>query len=364
MKTGIITFHRAINYGAVLQTYALQEYLNNHEYNAEVIDYRCEHMENFYKIASIKDKSFKQVIRGLMNFGYAYKKKHAFYRFLKQNVNMSSEIYKQSNISEANSKYDRFITGSDQVFNYACSNFDKNYFLNFVQNSEKKFSYAASFGMKKVPEKYVNDYKKLLSSFHELSIRETDGQNIVKDLLGRETELSVDPVFLLKTENWEKLAKKPKLENYILIYKLNTSDIIFDFARKLAKLTGKKIVALNFDVVDQIKTPDIKGVYSASVEEFLGYFKYADYVVTNSFHGTAFSIIFHKKFYVEALQKDFMPNDRVESLLNLTELNGCKIQALEDCRLDVSRDFEIADEKIKQQRSYAKQYFERILNEN
>ena len=93
MKTGIITFHRAINYGAVLQTYALQEYLNDHGYNAEVIDYRCDHMENFYKIASIKDKSIKQIIRGLMNFGYAYKKKHAFYRFLKQNVNMSSENY-------------------------------------------------------------------------------------------------------------------------------------------------------------------------------------------------------------------------------------------------------------------------------
>ena len=86
MKTGIITFHRAINYGAVLQTYALQMYLNNYGYDAEVIDYRCDYMENFYKIFSVKNKSIKQVIRGLMNFGYAYKKKKAFYRFLNQNV--------------------------------------------------------------------------------------------------------------------------------------------------------------------------------------------------------------------------------------------------------------------------------------
>ena len=126
--------------------------------------------------------------------------------------------------------------------------------MNFVQNSEKKFSYAASFGMKKVPEKYVNDYKKLLSSFHELSIRETDGQNIVKDLLGRETELSSRSRIFIENRKLGKTCEKPKLENYILIYKLNTSNIIFDFARKLAKLTGKKIVALNFDVVDQIKT--------------------------------------------------------------------------------------------------------------
>ena len=77
-----------------------------------------------------------------------------------------------------------------------------------------------------------------------------------------------------------------------MIYKLNTSNLLFDFARKLAKMTNTKIVALNFDIVDQMKTPDIKGLFSTSIEEFLGYFKYADYVVTNSFHGTAFSIIF------------------------------------------------------------------------
>lgn len=364
MKTGIITFHRAINYGAVLQTYALQKYLNDNGHDAEVIDYRCDHMESFYKILSVRDKSIKQIIRGLINFGYAYKKKKAFYKFLDQNVNMSSKNYEKSNIDEANSKYDKFITGSDQVFNYACSKFDKNYFLDFVQDSDKKLSYAASFGMKQVPNEYVEEYRKLLLTFHELSIREIDGQKIVRNLIGRETELSVDPVFLLKTEDWAELAKKPKLEHYILIYKLNTSNLIFDFARKLAKLTGAKIVALNFDIVDQVKTPDIKGVYSASIEEFLGYFKYADYVVTNSFHGTAFSVIFHKNFYVEALQKDFKPNDRVESLLNLTEMNGCKIETLDDCNLNVNRDFEVADMRIAEQRIKAKQYFERVLNED
>lgn len=364
MKTGIITFHRAINYGAVLQTYALQMYLNNYGYDAEVIDYRCDYMENFYKIFSVKNKSIKQVIRGLMNFGYAYKKKKAFYRFLNQNVKMSAKVYNKSNIRESNYQYDKFITGSDQVFNYACSRFDKNYFLDFVESSDKKLSYAASFGMQSVHGEYVEEYKRLLSTFYELSIRETDGQQIVKNLLGKETELSVDPVFLLKAEDWERLAKKPKMEHYILIYKLNTSNLIFDFARKLAKLTGAKIVALNFDVVDQIKTPDIKGLHSASIEEFLGYFKYADYVVTNSFHGTAFSVIFHKNFYVEALQKDFKPNDRVESLLNLTELNTCKIKTLDDCKLNVNRDFDVADSQITKQRVKAKQYFERVLNEN
>lgn len=363
-KIGIITFHRAINYGAALQTYALQKYLNDSNYDAEVIDYRCDHMENLYKVLTIKNKSIKQIIRGIINFGFAYNKKNKFYKFLNHNVRISTKVYDKTNIIESNAQYDKFITGSDQVFNYACSQFDKNYFLDFVKNVEKKFSYAASFGMKIIPEQYIVEYKRLLSTFSELSIRETTGQNIVKNLLGKKTELSLDPVFLLNKEKWEQLAKKPKKEHYILIYKLNTSNLIFDFARKLSKITGAKIIALNFDLVDQLKTPDIKGVYAASVEEFLGYFKYADYVVTNSFHGTAFSVIFHKNFYVEALQKDFKPNDRVESLLNLTKLTSCKITKLDDCKLKVDRDFNEADFLIMQQQIIAKQYLERVLNEN
>lgn len=120
----------------------------------------------------------------------------------------------------------------------------------------------------------------------------------------------------------------------------------------------------DFEEVVKLDTQYIKGVYSASVEEFLGYIKYADYVVTNSFHGTAFSVIFHKDFYVEALQKDFKPNDRVESLLCLTGLDECKVKTLEDCRLNVSRDFNFADDQIRKQYIKTKQYFERVLNED
>lgn len=362
MKTGVITFHRAINYGAALQTYALQKFLRDKNYDVEVIDYRCEYMENFYKTLAFKGKTLKQDIRGLLNFYDSYKKKRHFRDFLSSNVNLSKEVYTKDNIKEANKIYDKFITGSDQVFNFACSKFDTSYFLDFVEKPNKKLSYAASFGMKSVPEEYQEEYKKLLSSFDNLSIRETAGQKIVKDLVGLDTELSVDPVFLLNAEDWYKIAQKPKIDKYILIYKLNTSNLIFDFARKLAAKTGCKIVALNFDMVDKLKTRDIKGISTASVEEFLGYFKYADYVVTNSFHGTAFSVLFHKKFYVEALQKDFKPNDRVESLLTITGLDSCKIKTLDDCVLDVDRNFEYSDRQLKIEQSKAGKYLEKVLD--
>ena len=98
-----------------------------------------------------------------------------------QNVRISTEVYDKFNIDKANLRYDKFITGSDQVFNFACTDFDKTYFLQFVKNCDNKLSYAASFGMKEIPDSYVNDYKSLLSTFSELSIRENAGQQIVKN---------------------------------------------------------------------------------------------------------------------------------------------------------------------------------------
>lgn len=363
MKIGIITFHRAINYGAVLQTYALQKFLENKKYDAEVIDYRCDYMENFYKIIGFKNKTLKQSIRSFLNIFPASKKKKSFKKFLINRIQLSKIVYNKDNIVKSNQKYDKFITGSDQVFNFACSGFDKNYFLDFVEESKKKYSYAASFGMKKIPLNLEKDYKQLLKKFNRLSIRETTGQEIVKNLIATDTELSLDPVFLLNLENWNEVVKKPRERNYILVYKLNSSELIYDFARELSKKTGKKILALNFDVVDQIKTKDIKGILSASIEEFLGFFKYADYIVTNSFHGTAFSIIFHKEFYVEALQKNFKPNDRVESLLNMTGLDGCKITGLVDCILSVERNYNYVDTILEKERQKASRYLEMILND-
>lgn len=361
MKIGIITFHRAINYGAILQTYALQKMLQQKGYDVEVIDYRCQHMENMYRLIGFKGKTIKQGIRDLLYIVGKYKKQNNFRKFVKTYVKLSDVVYTQENISTANEVYDKFITGSDQVFNYACSKFDKNYFLQFVNDKRKIYSYAASFSMKEIPTDKMLEYKKLLDRFREISVREATGQEIVKSLTNKESELSVDPVFLLEKNAWSKIAVKPKFDNYILIYKLNSSDLLYDFARKLAKITNKKIVALNFDVVEQMKERDILGLTTASIEEFIGLFQHADYVVTNSFHGTAFSIIFGKKFYVEALQKDFKPNDRVESLLALTKLEKSKIRTLDDCNLNIVRDYEYATKILEVEREKAVSYLERIL---
>lgn len=363
MKIGVITFHRAINYGAALQTYALQRAISDLGFDTEVIDYRCDHMENLYKlIGGFKQKTFKQNIRGLINLIPSWKKMKSFRSLIASHTKLSPVVYDSKSIVTANQCYDVFITGSDQVFNYACSNFDKNYFLSFVEETRKINSYAASFGISEIPQEYKGEYTRLLNRFNHISVREESGRRIVRELTGKDCALHVDPVFLLDSSEWSKLAKDPGIDNYILIYRLNKSNIIDDFARKLAKKTGKRVINIGQDLIDKIKNPDFGGDLSTSVEEFLGLFKYADYVVTNSFHGTAFSVIFNRKMYVETKQKDFKKNDRAENLLKLTGLTDSIISTLDDCNLDIIRDFEHAKSVLSSERESALSYLRGICS--
>ncbi len=168
MKVGVITFHRAINYGAVLQTYALQKALKGLGFDSEVIDYRCDHMEELYKlIGGFSTKSVKQNIRSFMNYFPAKRKMKSFRSLVNENMKLSP-VYDSATINQSNERYDIFITGSDQVFNYACSDFDKNYFLSFVDDEQKINSYAASFGISDIPVEYRAEYARLLSRFNHI----------------------------------------------------------------------------------------------------------------------------------------------------------------------------------------------------
>lgn len=361
MRIGVITFHRAINYGAALQTYALQRALTSLGFDSEVIDYRCAHMEELYRlIGGFSAKSVKQNIRSFINYFPARNKMRSFRSMISENMKLSPEAYTADTIKNANDCYDVFITGSDQVFNYACSDFDKNYFLDFVDDPTKINSYAASFGISDIPEQFKDDYRRLLSRFNNISVREESGRRLVGELADRDSDLHVDPVFLLDSEDWSELAKDPDFDNYILIYRLNKSNVINDFARKLARLTGKKIVNIGQDFIDKLKNRDFDGSLDTTVQEFLGLFKNADYVVTNSFHGTAFSVIFERKCFVETKQKDFKKNDRAENLLKLTGLMDAVIESVDDCDPNITLDFTNARTVLAAERERALAYLNGI----
>ena len=225
MKLGILTFHRATNYGAILQSYALNKYLLDRNMDTEIIDYRDNKVDNEYKIF-YKKSSLRRKIRGLVYLPITYKKNKKFEKFRNSYIRISKEKYNPQNIINSNNKYDFFITGSDQVFNYKLTNFDKNYFLNFTNDTNKKLSYAASLGMDKIPEDKEKEYSKLLSDFKRISIREVQNKKLVEKITNKEVSINIDPTFLIDRDQWKKIAILPKEKDYILIFTMQINKIL------------------------------------------------------------------------------------------------------------------------------------------
>lgn len=336
-RIGIMTYHRFINYGGVLQSFALARKLNEMGAEAKVLDYRCEWLENVgnsklhCKGISVKRKALKLASRGPLIY-----KESRFSKFIARNIPVSDrEYHSLKELETANDDYDCFITGSDQVWNPRWP-FDDAYFLKFVKDPSKKYSYAASLGDRIIPAGKQDYYKKALSDFKALSVREATDAVEVSNCTGRECELHVDPVFLLESSAWVEMIKNwetrfkakssefMKLWNrekeYVLIYCVNEPDWLVTKAKQYAKDNKMDIIFLNPSIVQSMFFVG-KKINMASPEEFLACFYHASAVFTNSFHGTAFSIIFGKKLFVETRSAGHT-NRRAENLLRLAGLEG------------------------------------------
>lgn len=316
MKIGIITFHRAVNYGAVLQAYALQKAISGLGAQAEIIDYRNRYIESCYDPYSFKGNKIKALMKMLLLGRLRTKKNRAFAHFSEKYMNLSNEKYEDSAaLEKAEPLYDAFVTGSDQVWNTDCADFDPAYFLTFVKDQKKKNSYAASFGFTKIPEGYEPEYIKRLSGYRNISVREESGKEIVRQATGRDVPVVLDPTLLLTEKDWSAVAGDVPQKGYILVYTVLHSDGLLDYARRLSKEKGLPVFYLNDK---SFENRDLTYIRGASPEEFLGYFRHADYVVTNSFHGTVFSAIFKRRFVSEVrVVKEGIPskNERSEQLL-------------------------------------------------
>lgn len=296
-KLGIITYHHALSYGAVLQTYALQNFLFDIGVDNEVVNYRCKFIEDRARVFKyIKGKSLK-------NYAYSLKCGRGIYHERKNTDCFGNSFlkmtkpYSAETISECSDDFGAFVSGSDQVFSPHCVNFDPIYFLSFAKEGQK-YSYAASFGVKELPKDKIDAYKERLSTFSKLSLREESGKEIVKNLLDQEAYVHVDPTLLLTQEKWDKLANDDvPNEKYIFLFNVLKPKELVNYALKLAEEKGMKIIYLNKN--KKFKSPLIKYIDSVTADKFIGLIKNASYVCTNSFHGNAFSLIYHKNFIVE-----------------------------------------------------------------
>lgn len=306
---GVLTFHNPINYGAVLQAYALEKYIEACGYDSEIINYVNERIGVKPNLKNVlKNKSLFRLVYNLIDFPFFVERSKKFNRFL-NGVNVGPEK-KTIDLDS----YGKIIIGSDQVWNLNMTKNDFTYFLE-GKTSALKCSYASSFGEDKIKEEFCEKVKACLDEFSFLSVRENSGRRLIEELLPhKEVSHVLDPTFLLSGEEWKKLAKPPKQKGkYLLVYQLAYSKELLASAKVLAKKRNLKIVTINGNPRQPIKA---KYIQNAGPEEWLGLVQNAEIVLTNSFHGTVFSILFQKKFYTYLLKKQAGRNDRVISLLN------------------------------------------------
>lgn len=375
-KVATLTFHNCDNYGAVLQAYALQQVLLEMGADTEIIDYTRSnladvlHMITTKLLSFLKGKPDKQLYstREFLEMvfhgdGNSKDIHESFAKFRETHFICSRPVSKKT-IGLLENDYDYFIVGSDQVWNCGRVNLEPTYLLDFVSDDQKKISYAASFGISEIPEKYKEIYCRLLSKFSHISVREKQGVSLVKMLTGKDAVWVLDPTLLLGVEDWLKILDNGvnRESHYILVYHLGESDRIREIAGKLSEQTG---LPLRFARKQKSKTDSVvvKGVSPAEwVELFLN----ADYVVTSSFHGVAFSINFNKQFYAVKAEDRIRQamQSRLADILSRMELDDRYIESFTEINLEKSIVYEKVNCMLEDLRKVSKAYLEEVLFED
>ena len=329
-RIGIITIHKVNNYGAELQAFALQEKLNRIGHEAEIIDYL------FYKHKDFKhtrrSKPFVSIgikrqlkeffipmlsqLKSLPHKAESIRRDQAFERFRNQHVRYSKKTYfSMDALYESIMDYDIFMVGSDQVWNPFCNVSLSPYFLDFAPQGKPKLSYASSFGVSEIPVDAKPFYRDYLNQFDQIAVREEQGVSIVSDLTGRKAAHVVDPTLLLDEKEWREVSLPVKVEEpYLLLYVLTESKYATEIAKKVATHLNLKIVRICKNAAKEDWDRSILNIIDAGPSEYISLFLDASFVVTNSFHGTAFSVNFQKPFYT-VLPADKPNNSRQEGLL-------------------------------------------------
>lgn len=321
-KVAILSWYNYDNYGTVLQAYALEQIINKIGYEAYHIDYSPYKRPNISFDENIIRESFVRLKQKIGNNLVCDKeRKRKFIDFRNSFLRLTEKCVIQSDFDKLNSDFSVFVTGSDQIWSPFL--FDGRYFLDFVREDNKKIAYAPSLGVETIPYNYLKTkYEEHLSGFDSLSVREKQGAAILSDILKRDVTVVLDPVFLLAKDEWNRLISHESIEEeYILVYFLGNNKSNIKKAKKYAKARNKKL-----KIIPIFKSRSESGFeMGVGPLEFLGLIKGASAVLTDSFHGVAFSVIFEKEFYVfERFNKSNIKsqNSRIYNILDLLGLES------------------------------------------
>lgn len=353
MKVGVITYHRSNNYGAQLQAYAIIRALEKLGHEAEILDCNAIGDGEIFHWNFQSIRGFLGALRNnALSLTTEFKRKKLFNSFVESYIPKSKKCFDSKSLSETVRNCDYVIVGSDQVWHPQICEGKKFFFLDIPIPSYKKIAYAPSFGVDDYTETEAAQYMPLINNITHLSVREATGNKILEKYLGHQVKEVVDPTMLLRRADWESLASKQKYEKYLFYFTiLDEPDGTDSFVRELAAKMGLKIVRIG-TVRDIFKQGFINGRGSGT-KDFLSLVRHADMVVTSSFHGLVFSILFHRNFVCILNNND--RNSRLKDLANKLGLNDRLVPNVHEFKEESLHpiDYHKVDQQLDKLRDYS-----------
>ena len=331
MKSGnvkILTFVESVNYGALLQAFALRSFIGKLGYQCELIHYNNPKR----KFSQVRGLRFIRSLIYYYTVAWLFRNRERLRKtneFKKLQLGLNpAKMTSPAQLASLNDTTDAYIVGSDQVWNPLNNADDDSYLLNFASADKKRIAYACSFGTRNIADEYLKRHSVDFGRFNHISVRETSAQAQLKKTLELDSSVVVDPVFLFSKEEWMDFfpLKTPMMEgDYILCYLLpgypGVADKIYSVANELSRKNHCRMIILGSKGYSARRGGEIL-LKSAGPVDFLNLLFHAKCVVTNSFHGTCFSVIFHRMFYTVLPDSDAKSCDRNTRMTELLELLG------------------------------------------
>lgn len=365
MRIGILTFHKAHNFGAVLQCYATQEALKSMGFTVEVIDYQPKYLISPYKIFNIKRFKTKKpllLVRRIIVEILLLKDRIARYNNFERFINDRLQLSKPIIGNNIPSNYDAYVLGSDQIWNPIITNgFDKVFFGAFPKDSPDTpvISYAASMETTSLNEADKKYYTSALNNFTAISVRESQLAELLAPITPKPIECVLDPSLLVSRSIWDKLCTPNQYGKYILIYQVRRTNNIYRIAHQIAKERNCKVIEIPAFLQYKRKSKRQAEEYKEyAPEQFISMIRNAECIVTSSFHGTSFSIIFNKPFYTIEIGDN--ADTRSKSLL--TSLNLLERMIPQDGNITFTPiDFTEANQKLNSLRISSMEFLKKSL---
>ena len=354
-KVGICTFHYAVNPGSALQAYALYKVLGalSPQLDVSILNYHSPKyppLHIAFRRALKRHKLRKQRIFNV----FAYIRYQRFFDC----IGGLGRRWDNKNIAQVTG-YDVIVAGSDQIWNLELTKHNFNFFIPFCKGA-KKIAYAASIGSQDFPEEDKPAVAGLLKDFSYISVREPQAQTAIENLIGVRPELVLDPSLLLSGNDWEKLARKPKIKgDYIFLYLRHKENEIAPLARRFAQKNGLILVECH-NRLEKLYKEDLN-LCKPEPRDWLGLLLGAKYVFTDSFHGCAFCTNCHKQFFVKISANNAEMSPRIYNLLGRYGLTDRMIDDESELYSLPDIDFSASDALLEEDRKHSMDYLKKAL---